>query len=175
MRRIPSSVKNSASNSSQSKHKHMSMSREYPDRPIAGIGAVVLRYNGDRAEVLLVRRAHEPMAGSWSLPGGAIELGETARDACAREVFEKTSLTVVPMEEVETSDVILRDATGRTKYHYLIVDLLCHVESGELCARSDACETIWANARAVLELGDFGLTPRACTVIRKALVMDEGR
>jgi 8-oxo-dGTP diphosphatase len=149
--------------------------REYPDHPIPGVGAVVLRDWEGRTEVLLVRRATAPMAGSWSLPGGAIELGETAREACVREVFEETGLTVLPTAEVETFDIIIRDDEGRVQYHYLIVDILCSVTGGELRAGSDAGETFWVDAHHVVERGDFALTPRACTVIRKALDMDEGR
>lgn len=151
----------------------MSTRREYPDRPIPGVGAVVLRESPGRAEVLLVRRSTEPLAGSWSLPGGAIELGETAREACAREVLEETGLAVRTLAEVETFDIILRDDGGRVRFHYLIVDILCRILTGELHAGADASEAVWADVQRVLECGDFALTQRACTVIRKALVMNE--
>lgn len=151
----------------------MSTRREYPERPIPGAGAVVLRESQGRAEVLLVRRSTEPMAGSWSLPGGAIELGETAREACAREVLEETGLTVQALAEVETFDIILHDDAGRVQFHYLIVDILCRVLAGELHAGGDASEAVWGDVQLVLESGDFALTPRACTVIRKALVLNE--
>ena len=153
----------------------MNVPREYPDRPVPGVGAVVLRHRDGCTEVLLVRRTKNPMAGSWSLPGGAIELGETAREACIREVFEETGLTVLPVADVEIFEMIIRDDDQRVKYHYMIVDMLCHVSGGELCAGSDAGETLWADAHQVLEHGDFALTPRACTVIRKAMDMDEGQ
>jgi 8-oxo-dGTP diphosphatase len=151
----------------------MSSRREYPERPIPGVGAVVLRESHGRAEVVLVRRSTEPLAGSWSLPGGAIELGETAREACARELLEETGLTVRAFAEVETIDIILHDDAGRVQFHYLIVDILCRVLAGELLAGEDASEAVWAEVQSVLERGDFALTPRACTVIRKALVMNE--
>ncbi len=134
----------------------------------------MLRKREGRLEVLLVRRRSEPMAGTWSLPGGAIELGETTREACAREVLEETGLTVRTLAEVESFDIILRDGSGRVQFHYLIVDILCHVVSGELRAGEDASEAVWADVDPVLHQGHFALTPRACTVIRKALVMDEG-
>jgi 8-oxo-dGTP diphosphatase len=86
----------------------MRLSREYPDRPIPGVGAVVLRKVDGRAEVLLIRRGSEPMAGGWSLPGGAIELGESVREACVRETLEETGLTVEPLADIETVDIIHR-------------------------------------------------------------------
>ncbi len=152
----------------------MSPSREYPDRPIPGVGAVVLRKTEGRVEVLLVRRGTEPMMGSWTLPGGAIELGETVSEACVRELLEETGFSVEPVAEVEAFDIIHRDADGRVQYHYVIVDMLCRTRGGEMCAGSDASEVVWADAEAILERGDFALTPRACRVIRRALIMDEG-
>ena len=152
----------------------MESSREYPERPIPGVGVVVLREVGGRTEVLLIRRRSEPMAGGWSLPGGAIELGETVREACVREALEETGMRVEPLAEIETVDIIQRDGAGRVQYHYLVVDVLCRVVSGELVSGSDASEAAWADVQQVLEFGDFALTPRACTVIRRALVMNEG-
>lgn len=151
----------------------MGSSREYPERPILGVGAVVLRKVEGRVQVLLIRRGSEPMVGGWSLPGGAIELGETVREACAREALEETGLRVEPVGEIETVDIIHRDAEGRIQYHYLVVDVLCRVVGGELLSGSDASEAAWADVERVLEAGDFALTPRACTVIRRALTMNE--
>ena len=152
----------------------MGASREYPNFPIPGVGAVVLREVEGRAEVLLIRRGSEPMAGGWSLPGGAVELGESVREACVRETLEETGLTVQALAEVEIIDIIHRDAAGRVQYHYVVVDILCRVLGGELLSGTDASEVAWADVRKVLELGDFALTSRACTVIRKALIMSEG-
>lgn len=152
----------------------MSSSREYPERPIPGVGAVVLRTTEGGAEVLLVRRGTEPMAGSWTLPGGGIEVGETITEACARELLEETGLSVEPLGEVETFDIIHRDAEGRVQYHYVIVDLLCRVAGGEIRAGSDATEVVWAEVEAILERGDFALNSRACKVIGRAVIMDEG-
>ena len=152
----------------------MGSSRAYPNRPIPGVGAVVLREVEERIEVLLIRRGSEPMAGGWSLPGGAIELGESIREACVRETLEETGLTVEPLAEVETVDIIQRDATGRVQYHYVVVDILCRVLGGQLLSGTDASEVAWGDVRKVLEFGDFALTARACTVIRRALIMNEG-
>ncbi len=151
----------------------MGSSREYPNFPIPGVGAVVLREVEGRTEVLLIRRGSEPMAGGWSLPGGAIELGESVRDACVRETREETGLTVQPLAEVDIIDIIHRDAMDRVQYHYIVVDILCRVLGGQLLSGTDASEVAWADVRRVLELGNFALTARACTVIRKALMMNE--
>jgi 8-oxo-dGTP diphosphatase len=153
--------------------------RKYPDGPIPGVGAVVLRGVGaDEAhfEVLLVKRGREPMAGSWSLPGGGIELGEMAAAACAREVLEETGLKVEVIAPIETVDIILRDEAGRVRFHYVILDMLCRVTGeeeagGELRAGEDASDAVWAGVDSALESEVFALTPRACTVIRKALTM----
>jgi 8-oxo-dGTP diphosphatase len=151
----------------------MGSSREYPNFPIPGVGAVVLREVDGRTELLLIRRGSEPMAGGWSLPGGAIELGESIREACVRETLEETGLTVQPLAEVEIIDIIHRDAMGRVQYHYVVVDILCRVLGGQLLSGTDASEVAWGDVKQVLEVGDFALTARACTVIRKALMMNE--
>jgi ADP-ribose pyrophosphatase YjhB (NUDIX family) len=148
--------------------------REYPARPIPGVGAVVLREQDGRSEVLLVRRARAPLVGAWSLPGGAIELGETAAEACVREVREETGLEVAVVAPIETFDIILRDADGAVQYHYLIVDMLCEVMGGEVRAGEDASEAVWASTEGVLERGEFALTERACTVIRRAMQRSVG-
>src|SRR5213078_2469690 len=77
--------------------------RDYPDRPVLGVGAVVL-VDG---KVILVKRAHEPLKGRWNLPGGAVELGETLREACAREVLEETGLVVDVGDLIELFDRIM--------------------------------------------------------------------
>jgi ADP-ribose pyrophosphatase YjhB (NUDIX family) len=89
-------------------------------------------------------------------------------------MFEETGLTVQPLAEIESFDIIYRDSSDRVQYHYLVVDVLCRVTAGELRAGTDAREAVWADVEHVLERGGFALTPRACKVIGKALMMDEG-
>jgi len=138
--------------------------RKYPDRPIVGVGAVIV--DGDR--VLLVKRAHEPLKGEWSLPGGAVEVGESLEAALVREVHEETSLDVTVGPVVEVLDRIGRDATDRVEYHFVIVDYLCRVAGGTATCGSDADEVIWAQRD---DLARYRLTPAAARVIAKAFAM----
>ena len=113
------------------------MRREFSEAPIVGVGAVVI----DGTKVLLVRRGQEPLKGQWSLPGGALELGETLQQGVAREVLEETGLVVVPEGIVEVLDRIRQDPeTGRVRYHYVLVDFVCRVTGGSLVWASDADE-----------------------------------
>ena len=136
--------------------------REFPDRPIVGVGAVVL----DGGRVLLVKRGHEPLKGEWSLPGGAVELGETLQAAIAREVAEETGLVVEVGPVVEVLDRIRVEPDGRVRFHYVLVDFLCRPSGGTLACASDADEAIWAE---VASLDAFRLTDATMGVIRKAV------
>jgi len=114
------------------------MGREYPETPLVGVGAVVVK----DGRVLLVRRGHEPSKGQWSLPGGMLELGEGLMAGAVREVEEETGLLVEVVELVELLDRIHRDGE-RVRYHYVIADYLCRVVDGELRAASDAEAVRW--------------------------------
>lgn len=113
--------------------------REYPERPIVGVGAII--FDDDR--VLLVQRGHAPMKGEWSLPGGALEVGETLEEAVKREIKEETGLTVKPVTLVEIVDRIARDEEGRVQYHYVLVDFLCRIVLGSPACASDAVDIRW--------------------------------
>src|SRR3989344_7448935 len=107
--------------------------REYPERPMVGVGGVVIR----DTRVLLVQRASEPLAGQWSLPGGAVELGETLEEAVVRELKEETGLTVRLVKLVEAFERIIRDDSGRPRYHYVLLDYLCEPVEGSARPGSD--------------------------------------
>ena len=109
------------------------MSREYPAHPMVGIGAVVLRGES----VLLVRRGKPPAMGSWSIPGGAQEVGETAEDAARREVLEECGVQVGPLQLLTHVDSITRDPSGRVQYHYTILDFAAEWIGGEPLAGDD--------------------------------------
>lgn len=116
------------------------MSREYPPRPLVGIGVAVLRPGA----VLLVRRGRPPSLGAWSLPGGAQELGETAEAAARRELLEETGLSVGPLLLAANVDSIHRDPDGRVRYHYTILDFAARWEGGEPRPGGDITEVAWA-------------------------------
>lgn len=144
------------------------MRREYPEAPIVGVGAVVI----DGTKVLLVRRGHEPLKGEWSLPGGALELGETLQQGVVREVLEETGLTVVPAGIVEVLDRITREETsGRVRHHYVLIDFVCHVIGGSLGAASDADEVRWVAHSELEEPGEYRVAPFTVRVIEKAFAM----
>jgi 8-oxo-dGTP diphosphatase len=136
--------------------------REYPERPIVGVGAVVI----DGARVLLVRRGNEPLKGEWSLPGGAVEIGETLEAATAREIREETGVEIEVGPIVDVLDRVRFDADGRAIYHYVLIDFLCRPTGGTLCCASDAADATWA---AISDLPQFGLADATLTMIHKAL------
>lgn len=123
---------------SQSNGKDRPM-REYPDRPLIGVGGVVWH----QGRVLLIKRGKPPGLGQWSLPGGAQKLGETVYQAAAREVREETGLTCHPQGIIDVVDSIQRDADGRIHYHYTLVDVLALADGDTICAASDAAECAW--------------------------------
>jgi 8-oxo-dGTP diphosphatase len=137
------------------------MKRDYPDRPIVGVGAVIVR----DGRAVIVRRGGEPLAGEWSVPGGVLELGETLRQGAEREALEETGLNVRAGEVLEVFDSIVPDASGRTQYHFVLVDFLCKYVSGELRAGGDAADARWI---ALDDLPGLALRSSIEGVLRKA-------
>jgi 8-oxo-dGTP diphosphatase len=151
------------------------MAREYPDRPVVGVGGVVIQ-NG---RALLIKRGSEPLLGQWSIPGGTLELGESLQQGVARELLEETGLEVEVLDIIETFDRIFLDPAApnaedrsRPKYHYVIVDYLCERLAGEAQAGSDVTDIAYATED---ELEKFHLTTTATRVLRRAFAMDRER
>jgi 8-oxo-dGTP diphosphatase len=143
----------------------MTDTRSYPQRPIVGVGAVVLM----DGKVVLIRRRFEPLAGQWSLPGGTLEVGETLEAGTAREILEETGLVVEVGPVVEVFDRILFDPDEKVRYHFVLIDYLCRPIGGRLQHGSDVDDVTLADPS---ELARYGLTPKATSVIQKALEMD---
>jgi 8-oxo-dGTP diphosphatase len=143
------------------------MKREFPDHPLVGVGGVVIR--GGR--VLLIRRGREPLKGEWSIPGGMLELGEELVDGARRELREETGLAVKPLAMIAVFDRVMRE-NGRVKYHYVIVDYVCRVQSGKLAPASDVVDARWV---ARTDLPHYRLTPKAAEVIGLAFEHVESR
>lgn len=143
------------------------MAREYPKCPIVGVGGVVV--DGDRA--LIVKRAHEPRKGEWSIPGGRVELGETLVDATRREIKEETGLDVEVGAIVEVFDRVHR-VEDRVRYHFVIIDYVCRIVGGTLCAGDDAEDVAWVTSE---EIDSYGVNEHAARVIRAALLTAAGR
>lgn len=142
--------------------------REYPERPVIGVGGVVIA-NG---RALLIKRGHPPLQGEWSIPGGTLELGETLLEGVQRELLEETALQVRAVDLIEVFDRVFRDDSGRTQYHFVILDYLCEAVSGEACAGSDVTDVAWVSEN---ELERYSLTPTATRVIRRAFEMARAR
>lgn len=144
----------------------MSRRRLYPERPMVGVG--VLIRDGDR--YLIVKRAAEPDAGLWSIPGGLVEVGEGTKDAAIREAKEETGLEVDIVDVLGVVDRIVRDDASRIKYHFVIIDYLAEPRGGLMRAASDALEAKWVRAE---ELPHFDLTPTLVELLKRVAIWPE--
>ncbi|HEU5016476.1 MAG TPA: NUDIX hydrolase [Pseudolabrys sp.] len=116
-------------------------SRQYPTRPFLAVSAAIVR----DGQVLVVRRARNPALGLYTLPGGAVEAGETLSEAVAREVMEETGLKVDPVGLAGEREVIVRDAEGRTERHFVILCFAARWLSGEPTLNEELDDARWLN------------------------------
>jgi len=136
--------------------------REYPARPIVGVGVVVRKDDA----VLLIRRGAPPRVGEWSIPGGVLELGETWRAAAVREVREECGIEIALGNVVDVVDIVVHDGDERVQYHYALVDFAAEYLSGDLRAASDVSDARWVSLD---ELSQYALPSMTQRVIRQAL------
>ena len=127
------------------------MKRLYPDQPIVGIGAVIIR----EGKIVLIKRGNEPSKGKWTIPGGLVELGESPEQAVIRETREETGLDVENPRLIDVVSNVDLDEKSKVKYHYIIIDYLVHVKNGAAQASSDAMELRWIPFD---EVEDYDLT-----------------
>ena len=141
------------------------MSREYPSQPVVGVGAVILQ--GDA--VLLIQRGKEPLKGIWSIPGGALEVGESLIAGVRREVREEVGLKIEVGEIVEVFERVTRDEQGVVRYHYVLIDFVCRpTGGGALAAGDDADDVRWVTTSGLAAIDVTDGTP---AVIEKAFRM----
>lgn len=153
----------------------MATSREYPERPVVGVGGVIV----DRGRAVLIRRGSEPLLGQWSIPGGTLEIGETLEQGVARELLEETGIEVRVLDLIEVFDRIyhgngpaVSTEEQRPRFHYVIADYLCERVSGDPRAGSDVTDIALARED---ELPNFQLTETATRILKRAFAMDRAR
>ena len=131
----------------------------YPERPRVAVGAVVFK----EGAVLLVQRGQAPAEGSWAIPGGSVRVGETLQRAAEREILEETGVVIRAAAPVYTFDVIERDAEGRVRFHYVIVDLAAEYVAGAPRPASDAADARWVS---VDELRRWKVSPETIGLLK---------
>lgn len=142
----------------------MSNSGEYPPAPLVGVGGVVI-IDG---RAVLIRRGNEPRKGEWSIPGGKLELGETLAEGVRREVREETGLEVEVGELIEAFERVFRDAEGRVRFHFVILDYYCRASSAAALAGGDALDVALVSES---EFERYGLGGAVARVLRKAFAI----
>lgn len=129
--------------------------------PVVAVGGVVFDEAG---RVVLVKRGKPPLEGRWTLPGGAVEAGESLADATAREVLEETGLIVEvgPLVEVYEHRSSI---DGALAFHYVILDYVCRPAGGRLVAGSDAHDARFLGPE---QFDAYDLTAATREVIQRA-------
>jgi ADP-ribose pyrophosphatase len=122
--------------------------REYPDGPICGVGAVVIK----EGKVLLVKRGVDPNKGLWAIPGGSLKLGETLQEGAEREILEETGIIIKAKEPVYSFDFFEVDGKGRVRFHYVVIDLMADYICGEVQGADDALEARWVSPEELKDM-----------------------
>jgi 8-oxo-dGTP diphosphatase len=126
----------------------MSDARAYPNRPILAVSAAIMR----DGKVLVVRRARKPALNLYTLPGGAVEAGETLHEAVTREVREETRLAIEPVALAGHREVIMRDAQGRVDRHFVILSFAARWLSGDPVLNEELDDARWLEPAEVAKL-----------------------
>ena len=119
-----------------------------PVRPTLAASAAVFR----GPLVLLARRAMNPGAGLWSLPGGRVEPGETLAEAAAREVMEEVGVSADIVGLAAARDIIIRDKEGALAAHFVVIAHAARWRAGEPQPGAEAAEVGWFRPNEVAAL-----------------------
>ncbi len=139
----------------------------YPVSPVPAVAVMVMR--GD--EILMIERGKEPRKGTWTVPGGSIELGETMAMAARREVMEETGVSIEPGAAFTAIDAIYTDSRGGLKFHYIIIYIEARYLKGTPKASDDAADVRWVRTDTIRK-GFSHAEPGTLRIIRKRLGLD---
>lgn len=118
---------------------HMTDARAYPTHPYLAVSAAIIR----DGKVLAVRRARKPALAHYTLPGGAVETGETLLEAVCREVREETGLAIEPVALAGHREAIVRDTEGAVKLHFVILCFASRLIGGEVRLNDELDDARW--------------------------------
>lgn len=141
------------------KTRLLKQKNDYPDHPRVAVGAVVFK----DARVLLIRRGQPPAEDLWAIPGGSVKIGETLQQAAEREILEETGIQIQAARPIYTFDVIERDAAGKVRFHYVIVDLEADYVMGKPSPGDDAVEARWVSAA---EINNLKVSPATVKLLK---------
>lgn len=138
--------------------------RKYPQRPYLAVSAAIVR----DGKVLIVRRARNPALNLYTLPGGAVETGETLAEAAQREVREETALEIDPVGLAGHREVIAHGDDGRVERHFVIMCFAAQWRSGEVVLNEELDDFRWI---APGELAGFKTTEGLAEIVAEAMAL----
>ena len=142
----------------------MADERTNPQRPFLAVSAAIFR-NG---KVLVVRRARKPALNLYTLPGGAVEAGETLVEAAIREVREETSLSIEPVALAGHREVIARDDAGKVERHFVILSFASRWLAGEPVLSDELDDSRWLDPP---ELENYRTTDGLAEIVTTAATL----
>lgn len=124
---------------------------EYP-RPAVAADCLVISEENNKKEILLIKRKHDPFKDKWALPGGFMEIDETAEQAAARELEEETGVKIEPRHFIPVSVFSAVNRDPRTRL--ISLSYLTHIKKSEVTANAgdDASEAEWHDLNYLPEM-----------------------
>lgn len=142
----------------------MADERTYPQRPFLAVSAAIFR----DGKVLIVRRARKPALNLYSLPGGAVEVGESLIDAVVREVREETQIDIEPVALAGHREAIVRDKEGRVERHFVILSFASRWLRGVPVLNSELDDARWIDPA---ELSAYKTTEGLAEIVAAAAAL----